>query len=117
MKGGTAVRLREILTYITLGWSASMAALYGAVVFRVPVFALISYLPLGEYICRIFEYILLFGIWAVPVLWLVTVIFVLMTRKRAAEDKRSEAVGIAAVVLPVVLAAFMAATSFLEILS
>ena len=52
MKTGLIVKLKNIFMYITLIWSSVMLAVYLVILFELPLFAWISYLPLGEEFCE-----------------------------------------------------------------
>lgn len=117
MKKDFSVRLKNIFTYLTLGWSAVMAVVYITALFEIPLFMLISFLPFGDFICRIAEAMMLFGIWAVPLLWIVSVGLGLWTRRKAKEENRNKCVVVAAAVLPLILAVFMLLTDFIDVLS
>lgn len=83
-------KLENIFMYITLIWSAVMLAVYLVVLFEAPLFAWISYLPLGEYVCEFLTLLLLSGIWAVPVLYVITIslmIFVHKNQKKKVKTK------------------------------
>ncbi len=87
MNNRLTAKIKSIFINITLLWSCAMAVLYIAVLFNTPVFSLLSLLPLGEWICEFLAMVLLFGIWAVPVLWLISLIFIIFTRIKLKEKK------------------------------
>ncbi len=117
MKKDFSVRLKNIFTYVTLGWSAVMAAVYITALFEIPLFKLISFLPFGDFICRIAEALMLFGIWIVPLLWVVSVGLAIWTRRKVKEENQNKCVAVSAVVLPLILAVFMLLTDFIDVLS
>ena len=53
MKTDLIVKLKNILMYITLFWASVMLAVYLVVLFEIPLFAWISFLPLGEEFCEL----------------------------------------------------------------
>lgn len=110
-------KIKSIFINITLLWSCAMAVLYIAVLFNTPVFSLLSLLPLGEWICEFLAMVLLFGIWAVPVLWLISLIFIIFTRIKLKEENQNKKTIALTIILPVLLAAFMLLTDFLDVLS
>lgn len=117
MKGGFAVKLRNVFMYITLIWSAVMAAVYLLVLFELPVFELISYLPLGEYFCEFLTLVLLAGIWIVPVLYVITISLMIFVREKQKEDSMSKKISVSVILLPLCLTALMLLTNFTELLA
>ncbi|MBQ7100044.1 MAG: hypothetical protein IJN81_00315, partial [Clostridia bacterium] len=86
MKTGLTVKLKNIFMYITLIWSSVMLAVYLVVLFELPLFAWISYLPLGEEFCELLSLLMILGIWIVPVLYVVTISLIIFVRKKLKED-------------------------------
>ena len=82
MKTGLIVKLKNIFMYITLIWSSVMLAVYLVVLFEIPLFAWISYLPLGEEFCRLLEFMMFFGIWIVPAFYIITIFFMILVPKK-----------------------------------
>ena len=62
MNAGCMGKIRNIFMYITLIWSAVMLTVYLVILFDIPLFALISFLPLGEALCNFLSFMLLLGI-------------------------------------------------------
>ena len=117
MKTGLIVKLKNIFKYITLIWSSVMLAVYFVVLFEIPLFAWISYLPLGEAFCELLSFLMLFGIWIVPVLYITTVFLMIFVRKKIKEDSQSKRLFLFVIILPLCLAALMLATNFMELLA
>lgn len=117
MKTGLIVKLKNIFMYITLIWSSVMLAVYLVVLFEIPLFAWISYLPLGEAFCRLLEFMMFFGIWIVPALYIITIFFMILVRKKIKEDSQNKRISVSTIILPICLAALMLLTNFIEILA
>ncbi len=117
MKNSLIVKLKNIFMYTTLIWSAIMLAVYLVVLFEIPLFALISYLPLGELICQILADLLLFGIWVIPVLYVITISLMIYVRVKFKEENKNKRIFVFVAILPIVLAALMLLTNFNELLS
>lgn len=117
MKTGLIVKLKNIFTCITLIWSSVMLAVYLVVLFEIPLFAWISYLPLGEAFCELLSFLMLFGIWIVPVLYITTVFLMIFVRKKIKEDSQSKRLFLFVIILPLCLATLMLATNFMELLA
>lgn len=111
------IKLKNIFMYITLIWSAVMLALYLIVLFEIPLFMLIGYLPLGEEIGQFLSGLLFLGIWAVPALYILTLTFMIVARVKFKEKNQNKRIAVPTVILPLVLAAVMLLTNFNEILS
>ena len=111
------IKLKNIFMYITLIWSAVMLALYLIVLFEIPLFMLIGYLPLGEEIGQFLSGLLFLGIWAVPALYILTLTFMIVSRVKFKEKNQNKRIAVPTVILPLVLAAVMLLTNFNEILS
>lgn len=111
------IKLKNIFMYITLIWSAVMLALYLIVLFEIPLFMLIGYLPLGEEIGQFLSGLLFLGIWAVPALYILTLTFMIVARIKFKEKNQKKRIAVPTVILPLVLAAVMLLTNFNEILS
>lgn len=111
------VNLKKILMYITLIWSVVMLAVYLVVLFELPIFAFISFLPFGEFIADVLTFLLLSGIWAVPVLYIITLILMIVTRMKFEDAKENKAFCLSTALLPLFLAILMLATNFLELLA
>ena len=111
------IKLKNIFMYITLIWSAVMLALYLIVLFEIPLFMLIGYLPLGEEIGQFLSGLLFLGIWAVPALYILTLTFMIVARIKFKEKNQKKRIAVPTVILPLVLAAVMLLTNFIEILS
>ena len=90
MKTGLTVKLKNIFMYITLIWSSVMLAVYLVVLFELPLFAWISYLPLGEEFCELLSLLMILGIWIVPVLYVVTISLMLFVRKKLKDDNQNK---------------------------
>lgn len=117
MKTGTIVKLKNIFMYITLIWASIMLAVYLVVLFEIPLFAWISYLPLGEAFCELLSFMMLFGIWIVPVLYIITISFTVFVRKKLKESSQNKRLSLSVIILPLCLAALMLLTNFIEILA
>ena len=117
MKTKIAVMLKNIFMYTTLIWSSVMLAVYFVVLFEIPLFAWISYLPLGEAFCRLLEFMIFFGIWIVPALYIITIFFMILVRKKINEDSQNKRLSLSVIILPLCLAALMLLTNFVEILA
>ena len=117
MKPQIAVMLKNIFMYTTLIWSSVMLVVYLIVLFEIPLFARISYLPLGESFCRLLEFMIFFGIWIVPVLYIITIFFMIFVRKKLKEGSQNKRISISVIILPLCLAALMLATNFIELLA
>ncbi len=111
------IKLKNIFMYITLIWSTVMLVLYLVVLFEIPLFLLIGYLPLGEEIGQILAGLLLFGIWVVPALYVITLTLMILVRVKFKEKNQNKRISVSAVILPLVLAAIMLLTNFNELLS
>ena len=117
MKTGTIVKLKNIFMYITLIWASVMLSVYLVVLFEIPLFAWISYLPLGEAFCELLSFMMLFGIWIVPVLYIITISFMIFVRKKIKENSQNKILSLSVIILPLCLAALMLLTNFIEILA
>lgn len=115
MKNNVKHRIKDIIMNITLYWCLIMAFIYFIILFSIPLFGMISYLPLGEHICTFLELLFLAGIWAVPVLWLISIILMIFVRKKERLEKKERLTAVLTAVLPVVLAVFMLLTNFLGV--
>ena len=72
MKNKLLVVLKNIFMYTTLIWSSVMLISYLSIIFELPVFLLISYIPLvGDFIIEVLEFLVLFGIWGIPILYII----------------------------------------------
>ena len=111
------ITLNKFFIYTTLIWSSVMLAVYLIVLFEIPFFALISYLPLGEFICDILVFLLLFGIWVVPVLYIITITLLILTRVKFKQVNQNRRLFLLVAILPVILAFLMLLTNFNEVLS
>ncbi len=117
MKSNLIITLNKIFEYITLIWSSVMLAVYLIALFEIPLFALISYLPLGELICEILALLLLLGIWVMPVLYIITITLMILTRVKFKEANQNKKLFLSVAILPVLLAVLMLLTNFNEVLS
>ncbi len=117
MKAGLVVKLKNIFMYITLIWSSVMLAVYLVVLFELPLFAWISYLPLGEGFCELLSLLMLLGIWVVPVLYVVTISLMIFVRKKLKEDNQNKRLSVSVIILPICLAGLMLLTNFIELLA
>ena len=117
MKTGLIVKLKNIFMYITLIWSSVMLAVYLVVLFEIPLFAWISYLPLGEEFCELLSFLMLFGIWIVPVLYIITIFLMIFVRKKLKEDSKNKRLSVFVIILPICLAVLMLLTNFMELLA
>ena len=100
--------------YITLIWSAIMLTVYLDVLFEIPLFALISFLPLGEALCNFLTFLLLTGIWVVPALYVITILLAIFVRTKSKESGQNKKFFVAVILLPLCLIGLMLATNFLE---
>ena len=117
MKTCLIVKLKNFFMYITLIWSSVMLAVYLVVLFEIPLFAWISYLPLGEEFCELLSFLMLFGIWIVPVLYIITIFLMIFARKKIKEGSQNKRLSLSVIILPLCLAALMLLTNFIEILA
>ena len=114
MKNKLLVVLKNIFMYATLIWSSVMLIVYISIIFELPVFALIGFIPfVGEFICEVLAFLLLFGIWGVPILYIITIPYILLVE----EEKTNKRIKIATIIIPLVLTVLMLATNFLEVLA
>ncbi len=82
MKNKSLIVLKNIFMYATLIWSSIMLIMYLSIIFELPVFALISFIPfVGEFICDALVALLLLGIWGVPILYIITIPYILLVEK------------------------------------
>ena len=117
MKTGLIVKLKNIFMYITLIWSLVMLAVYLVVLFELPLFAWISYLPLGEDLCQFLTLMMLLGIWIVPVLYVISISLMAFVRRKIKEDSQNKRISVCVIILPICLATLMLLTNFMEILA
>ena len=117
MKTDLIVKLKNILMYITLFWASVMLAVYLVVLFEIPLFAWISFLPLGEEFCELLSFLMLLGIWIVPVLYVSTIFLMIFVRKKIKEESQNKKLSLSVIILPLCLAALMLLTNFIEILA
>lgn len=117
MKPGLIVKLKNIFMYITLIWASVMLAVYLVVLFEIPLFAWISYLPLGEAFCELLSFMMLFGIWIVPVLFIVTISLMIFVRTKLKEDSQNKRISLSVIILPICLSVLMLLTNFMELLA
>ena len=117
MKDGILLKAKNIFMYIALMWTVVMAVTYLAVLFELPVFALISYLPFGEAFCDILVFLLLLGIWVVPFLYIITMALMLFCRVKLKEKSQNKAMALTVIILPLCLTAIMLLTNFMELLA
>ena len=114
MKNKLLVVLKNIFMYTTLIWSSVMLISYLSIIFELPVFLLISYIPLvGDFIIEVLEFLVLFGIWGVPILYIITIPYILLVK----DEKTNKRIKMATIIIPLVLTALMLATNFLEVLA
>ncbi len=114
MKNKSLIVLKNIFMYATLIWSSIMLIMYLSIIFELPVFALISFIPfVGEFICDALVALLLLGIWGVPILYIITIPYILLVE----EEKTNKRIKIATIIIPLVLTVLMLATNFLEVLA
>ena len=114
MKNKLLVVLKNIFMYTTLIWSSVMLIVYISIILELPVFALIGFIPfVGEFICEVLAFLLLFGIWGVPILYIITIPYILLVK----EEKTNKRIKIATIIIPLVVAGLMLTTNFLEVLS
>lgn len=114
MKRGYMGKLRNIFMYITLIWSAVMLTVYLVILFKVPIFTLISYLPLGEALCNFLTFVLLLGIWVVPALYIITILLAIFARSKLKDAGQNKKLFVTVILLPLCLMGLMFATHFLE---
>ena len=117
MKTALIVKLKNIFMYITIIWASVMLAVYLVVLFEIPLFAWISYLPLGEAFCELLSFMMLFGIWIVPVLYVVTISLMIFVRTKLKEDSQNKRISLSVIILPICLAVLMLLTNFMELLA
>lgn len=117
MKTALIVKLKNIFMYITIIWASVMLAVYLVVLFEIPLFAWISYLPLGEAFCELLSFMMLFGIWIVPVLFIVTISLMIFVRTKLKEDSQNKRISLSVIILPICLAVLMLLTNFMELLA
>ena len=114
MKNKLLVVLKNIFMYATLIWSSVMLIVYISIIFELPVFALIGFIPfVGEFICDVLAFLLLFGIWGVPILYIITIPYILLVK----EEKTNKRIKIATIIIPLILTVLMLSTNFLEVLA
>ena len=114
MKNKLLVVLKNIFMYATLIWSSVMLISYLSIIFELPVFLLISYIPLaGDFIIEVLEFLVLFGIWGIPILYIITIPYILVVK----DEKTNKRIKMATIIIPLVLTALMLATNFLEVLA
>lgn len=111
------INIKNIFMYTTLIWASVMSAVYLIVLFEIPLFALISYLPLGELICEILVFLLMFGIWVVPVLYIITVTLMILVRVKFKKSEQNKRIAVTTIILPLILTILMLLTNFMEILA
>ncbi len=117
MKTALIVKLKKFFMYITLIWASVMLAVYLVVLFELPLFAWISYLPLGEDFCELLSFLMFFGIWIVPVLYVITIFLMIFVRTKLKEDSQNKRISLSVIILPLCLAALMLLTNFMELLA
>ena len=61
--------------------------------------------------------LILFGIWIVPVLYIITIFFMIFVRKKLKEDSQNKRISLSVIILPLCLAALMLLTNFMELLA
>lgn len=116
MKNKFIILLKKFFMYTTLIWSSAMLIVYISIIFELPVFALIGFIPfVGEFICDVLAFLLLFGIWGVPILYIITIPYILLVKEE--EEKTNKRIKIATIIIPLVVAGLMLTTNFLEVLS
>lgn len=114
MKNKSLIILKNIFMYTTLIWSSVMLIVYISIIFELPVFALIDYIPfVGEFICDVLVFLLLFGIWGMPILYIITIPYILLVEK----EKTNKRIKIATIIIPLILTVLMLSTNFLEVLA
>lgn len=114
MKNKLLVVLKNIFMYTTLIWSSVMLISYLSIIFELPVFLLISYIPLvGDFIIEVLEFLVLFGIWGIPILYIITIPYILVVK----EDNPNIRITLSTIIVPLVLIVLMLATNFLEVLA
>ena len=114
MKNKLLIVLKNIFMYTTLIWSSVMLISYLSIIFDLPVFLLISYIPLvGDFIIEVLEFLVFFGIWGIPILYIITIPYILLVE----EEKTNKRIKIATIIIPLVLTVLMLATNFLEVLA
>ena len=114
MKNKLLVILKNIFMYTTLIWSSVMLISYLSIIFELPLFLLISYIPLvGDFICEVLSASVLFGIWGIPILYIITIPYILVVK----EGKQNKRITLSTVIVPLVLIVLMLATNFLEVLA
>lgn len=114
MKNKLLVILKNIFMYTTLIWSSVMLISYLSIIFELPVFLLISYIPLvGDFIIEVLEFLVLFGIWGIPILYVITIPYILVVK----EDNPNKRITLSTIIVPLVLIVLMLATNFLEVLA
>ena len=117
MKTALIVKLKNIFMHITLIWSSVMLAVYLVVLIELPFFAWISYLPLGEEFCQFLSFLMLLGIWIIPVLYVIMITLMIIVHIKRKEENQNKRIVILSVVLPLILAGLMLLTNFMELLA
>ena len=114
MKNKLLIVLKNIFMYTTLIWSSVMLISYLSIIFELPVFLLISYIPfVGDFICEVLSASVLFGIWGIPILYIITIPYILVVK----DEKTNKRIKMATIIIPLVLIVLMLATNFLEVLA
>lgn len=116
MKHDILMKVKNAFKYLTLSWALLMLILYLIVLFEIPVFRWLSILPFMESVLDSWVLVLYLGIWAVPVLYIVTVILMMWVKEKIPEAKR-QTTDVLTVILPIILCALMLLTNFNELLS
>lgn len=116
MKKNTLCKIKDVFQYMTLIWSCIMMVVYLICLFEMPVFAWISFLPLGDFVYRVLEFLMLSGIWGVPFFYIITIILMIIAHRKE-QTNRQKNMKVATILLPIILAILMLATNFNEVLS
>ena len=65
-----------------------------------------------EFICDVLEFLFLFGIWCIPIFYIITTPYILLVK-----EEKNKRITLSTVIGPLVLTALMLATNFLEVLA
>jgi len=68
-------------------------------------------------LCETLTALMLFGIWTVPVLYIITITLMITVCVKYKESNHNKRISVSVIVLPVILAALMLLTNFNELLS
>lgn len=106
MKKNALVAVKNIICFITVVWAGIVLVEYTVV--------LLPFKPSG-FLFDIFDFFVIFlfiGIWAVPLLLLISLIFMAVVRKKYNNTDKAKWLNTLAVVLPVIAGVLMLITDF-----